>query len=485
MTAPNDPEFRVSYTGGGAPATRRDTLTAGGPLTLQAAHIAVPVLSLQYISDAGGGEFRVTQHFLEEHILGLLEWVAALLARDLTWVATASRFSRFFHAAFESGAWVSVRCANAREFLKMLRACVLSMNAADLQLVVADTVAYAAGITASYVDRLSPARLAGSSSPAEQIQQAVRAKSIFAMGYVAADRAAGTEYADIVELVLFAAGSAAGSDLSTASRGVQASGVIKWLGDTSPEKDGCAQLWTYMHHASQPDEIRRRQGAEAARYQSLFVTSWDAGVRFYGNVALAFPKPQPGAAIFELLRVLVNRTRMSASLTAPVVQSLDDLLKSALHCVDTASLRSASNDERNVKIGLHLAAARADSSESKQSEEATTLHANKDFTSFIAGLEAYEKLPFDAPGTLTYMVGHVHPAGLQYVVEGKASHPLFKSMKAVRTPKDADDAFNNYMKAALITVSDGKRYVAKGVATELINARHRASLTHWFEAFLG
>ena len=159
MTAPNDPEFRLSYTVGGSATARRDSLTAGGPLVLQAAHVAVPVLPLLYISDVGGGEFRVTQHFLEEHILGSLKWADALLARDLVWIATASRFSRFFHAAYESGAWVSARCANTLELLKMLQACVRSMAAADLQLVVSDVVAFAANITATYVDRLTPTRL--------------------------------------------------------------------------------------------------------------------------------------------------------------------------------------------------------------------------------------------------------------------------------------------------------------------------------------
>ena len=62
--------------------------------------------------------------------------------------------------------------------------------------------------------RLSPLRMAGGASPSERITAAVRVKSIFATGYTAAGRAAGTEFADIVELVLFAAGSAAGTNLA-------------------------------------------------------------------------------------------------------------------------------------------------------------------------------------------------------------------------------------------------------------------------------
>ena len=469
MPSASDPRYRITYTGGGSPPTRRDTLTAGGQLRLLAAHILVLTLPLEYVDDVGGGNFEVSQHLCEELMNDLLEWEPALFLRDLLWVTHVNRFARFLYQAEETGRWIVQRCKRVLQLKEQLRVCVSSMAAHDRELNVTDTIAYTHGVHASFFTRLTPRAMAGAVSSAETACVAMRAKSLFAQGYVAADRVANGFFADLLELVLHCAG----DNLAGASESVQASAVRAWLRRTSPEADGSSQLWVYLRHDQQEREIERRRGSETERFKLLFIPAWDAGVSIYGNVALAFPRPASGTEIFELLRILGSRAGMASDLTAPVVMDINGRLANALHHVDTPSLRTADNDVRAQKLGPHLISSTATHSTVGEDDTAAAvgLHANADFKSLSAVIEALDVLPLQLAAIATAAAGHVHPFGLQFLSTGGKTQKLFRNMAGARSSATLDDAYNAYMVKALVKDPTGSKYIAAGVAMKLVQGK--------------
>ena len=434
-----------------------------------AAHILVLTLPLEYVDDVGGGNFEVSQHLCEELMNDLLEWEPALFLRDLLWVTHVNRFARFLFQAEETGQWVVQRCTRVLQLKEQLRACLTSMAAHDRELNVADTIAYPHGVHASFFTRLTPRAMAGAVSSSETACVAMRAKSLFAQGYVAADRVANGFFADLLELVLHCAG----DNLAGASQSVQASAVRAWLRRTSPEADGSSQLWVYLRHDQQEREIERRRGSETERYKLLFIPAWDAGVSVYGNVALAFPRPASGTEIFELLRILGSRANVAPDLTAPVVMDINGRLANALHHVDTPSLRNADNDARAQKLGPHLISSTTVHPTAGEDDTATAvgLHANADFKSLATIIEALDVAPLQLAAIATAAAGHVHPFGLQFLSVGGKVHRVFKNMAGARSSAVLDDAYNAFMVKALVKDPTGSKYVATGVAMKLVQGK--------------
>ena len=83
-----------------------------------------------------------------------------------------------------------------------------------------------------------------------------------------------------------------------------------------------------------------------------------------------------------------------------------------------------------------LALAHGDKSEDSLSkaDASVTLHTNTDFKSFVSSIEALDKVPLESEKIVQTLAGHVHPAGLIFLVHGTSSHKVLKSMTSVRVP---------------------------------------------------
>ena len=428
----------------------------------------VTSLPHKYLVDRGGGDWRVTQHLLEGVINDKLEWADALKTRDMLWVTTASRFSRFLFQANATGRYdPSRRVRNIRELDLIFADCVAHMPPAEQRLEVIDTVAFAAGHgAASFFHRLTPNRLAGVAEVSVEAS-AMRVKSIFAEGYVAAERDNPGAFQDMMELVL----EAAGDGLAGKTIPLQTAEVITFLKDTSPEADGIEHLWEYTPHDRQTEEVQRRRQSEEGRFKALFIRAWDVGTRSYSNLELALPKPMPGRGIYDLLRMLSHRAKLHASLTAPVAKSVNDLLRTALPKIDTAALRTADNGERAERLGAYLSVAHSEKSADAVSaaDEGVSLHVNADFKAFVTAIEALDVRPLDMVKVATAMATAVHPAGLVYLAGGNDGNlTVLKGMKGVRDTHVVDDALNAHMILELVPNPRGRRYTMPGVADKLL-----------------
>jgi hypothetical protein len=61
--------YRLTYTGGGNPAARRDTLVGAGNIVVQADGWLALVLPLAHLHTTGAGATQVTMHLLDELFL--------------------------------------------------------------------------------------------------------------------------------------------------------------------------------------------------------------------------------------------------------------------------------------------------------------------------------------------------------------------------------------------------------------------------------
>ena len=87
--SPSDPKYRITYLSGGNPASRRDSLTNGGPLTILGAHFLVTALP-KFTTLRASGEYTVQQHTIEFVFGSVLSWEDDLLDHHLVY-----RVSRF------------------------------------------------------------------------------------------------------------------------------------------------------------------------------------------------------------------------------------------------------------------------------------------------------------------------------------------------------------------------------------------------------
>ena len=87
----------------GSDDDRRDTLLLGGPLIVQPNSWLAQALPVTLLRNRFDGSFNVDQHTIEELILPLLTWDAAILFRDFAWILLPTRASRLLWRADESG----------------------------------------------------------------------------------------------------------------------------------------------------------------------------------------------------------------------------------------------------------------------------------------------------------------------------------------------------------------------------------------------
>ena len=83
--------YRFTYTAGGTPAARANSLTSAGAVNMQAEHWLALVLPLSAIGAAAAGGTPIAMHLLDVLLLDLMIWSEALRSKHLAWSALATR----------------------------------------------------------------------------------------------------------------------------------------------------------------------------------------------------------------------------------------------------------------------------------------------------------------------------------------------------------------------------------------------------------
>ena len=181
-------KYRILYTGGGNPNSRRDTLVDGGPLKINTDHYFNTALP-DHINTMAGGDLELSQHLMEYIILDVLEWSNELVARNLVWTLAATRTSRFLAVADATGLLKWQKFASPEALIVHLREVNATLPPADRIVSVQDVVAFAPPGNGQAVSVFEYITAASFRSESGRMTAAVDFKSLLSGGYTAAGRA--------------------------------------------------------------------------------------------------------------------------------------------------------------------------------------------------------------------------------------------------------------------------------------------------------
>lgn len=475
--------YRLTYTGGGNPAARRDTLVGAGNIVVQAECWLALVLPLSLLITTAAGALNVTMHLLDELFLDVLMWSTALRNKDLAWVALLSRYSEFLFNADTTGKLLDARCASVGEVKAqlVLAAAVMPDTEKELDLphVIASTLTVpVAGSHHAWYNKMTAAKLIGDDSTTIS---AVRFRSAVAHSYTQADRHdADGLFQEVCGILLHYAATPQGS-ASSLSTALQSNVVKDFWRRTSPEVDGMEPFISYMGADGGIAEVQRRASSTVnGRFRPLLLAAWritSNGSSIFSQLQackLLFLKPLGGHEMLQLINVLALQAGIPGELTPSSFAALCSRIAKLIPLIDTAALRNGDNAVRAKAVG-DLLVANKDKDELGviDAETNASLHLSVTFRQLTLSLEALDKEPRDYSEIAVTLAKAAHAAGIIFLGGGRSPNKFFSKFNPAKLTANLDQALQLSLSAEMPAArrNDGTVFVKPGIAVILIKAQ--------------
>ena len=411
----------IVHTVGGTALQKRNSLLAGGPLTVAAGHLVAVVLAKDLPPPDAAGHVAVTMRLFEFLLLECFT-----LGHDFpdhqAWVAEVTAFSQML-ADLDDGSMSWVPCSVEQLQVRfMVRA--QQIAAARRTLPLAKLIVYtaAADFTDTCWDHIS-AKLLMARDPT--CSNLVQFRQTVSHAYTVVDRRS----AGFMELWDFIKTADGLDEVDDIGRAAGASKVATWFRRTRQDSN----LSMFFDVDECAVEISRRMEDAEGRFLPLFEARYrDA----FPNISAVLKKPCDGGTAAQFTTSMAIQLQNTQKLDGPIASAVNDSIENALPSLDTGKLRDAGNATRVRAVVEYTKGEMLrdkDDKDDKPKDAWEKVFASEDYKDLLAKLELHSTSPVDPVKVGAIMAKSPCVVGLAYMDGRSVPAEIFRSFSAVQT----------------------------------------------------
>ena len=411
----------IAHTVGGSALQKRNSLHAGGPLTVAAGHFVAVVLAKDLPSPDATGNVAVTMRMFEFLLLECFT-LGTDFPDHQAWVAEVTALSQML-ADLDDGSvsWVpcSVEQLQARFLVRaqQLPAARRTLSLANLTVYTAD-----ADFTDTCWDFISAKLLMARDPTCSNLMQFRQAVSY---AYTVADRQS-DEFTELWDYIKTADGLDGVDDVG---RAAGASKVATWFRRTRQDSN----LYMFFDVDECAVEVSRRMEDAEGRFLPLFEARYrDA----YPSISAVLKKSCDGGTAAQFTTSMAIQLQNTQKLDGPIASAVNDCVTNALPSLDTGKLRDAENATRVRAVVEYTKGEMLrdkDDKDDKPKDAWEKVFASEDYKDLLAKLELHSTSPVDPVKVGAIMAKSPCVVGLAFMEGRSVPAEIFRSFSAVQT----------------------------------------------------